>query len=231
MHRFCKFLSIVLLAFLVASCSKGDDDPADPVKPDPVEPVDPGDDEDSTINTDYAFVLTARQSTANVIGPSYLILAGQVNSGSVGISDGGWQADQDGGYADASIWFYPGNKAAYHFVYRQGSADVISYYLDQNGALQKGTDMYQIEDGSGGTFGIFNGQMVTISNFSQGGVLYSRFSFFDPATRQVTTKSIPTQNITGSNGTSQHYFAGVVGVGDKFYSSVCFSGRKDSVWV
>ncbi|MBX2922527.1 MAG: DUF4374 domain-containing protein [Chitinophagaceae bacterium] len=230
MYRSVKyFIAIICMALMVVACKKNnpvnpdpDPDPTDTTKP--VDPVDPDP------NLDYVFVLTARQSSANVQGPSYLLQTSQVTKNAISLSANGWQADQNGGTADGSIWFYPGNKAAYHFVYRQGPSDVTSYYLGNDGKLQKQGEEYQIENGSG-TFGTFGNKMVTITNHTLDGQLYSDFNFFDPGTKSISTKSMLTQNITGSNETGQHYFAGVTGVGNKFYSSICISGRKDSVWV
>lgn len=222
MNGMSKVINLIFMGFTVVllsvSCSGSKKD--DP-EPDP-KPIDPGDDDDDGNNGEnlpYRFVLTARQSTANVIGPSYILVTGQVDHGNISLSDGGWQADQDGGYADASIWFYPDNKAAYHYAYRQGPADVVSYGLDANGKLKKHDDYFQVEN-SWGAFGEAQGKMMTITNHVEGGKPYSVFNTFNPENQQLTSRKIPADDFINEGADGQHWFTGIVGVGEKIYTSL-----------
>ncbi|MBX3255436.1 MAG: DUF4374 domain-containing protein [Chitinophagaceae bacterium] len=219
---------LFFIALSVAACGKHspvNPDP-DPNPPDTTRPVDPTEPDP---DLDYVFVLTARQSSANVQGPSYLIETSRIDKGSIALNQAGWQADQDGGFADASIWFYPGNKAAYHFSYRQGPADVSSFYLDAQNKLQKAEEIYQMENGSG-TFGNFGNKMVTIASHTDG-IQYTDITFFDPVAKSITTRSIPSADIAGFEPEGEVHFAGIATVGNRFYSSMYVSGSKDSVWV
>ncbi|WP_437918028.1 DUF4374 domain-containing protein [Sphingobacterium sp. LRF_L2] len=206
MYKFQKSSLMVGVAMLLLSAC--DSKKVDTPEPDTGNPA-----------TDSQYIITARQSSDNVEGPSYLLQTTQIDAGTISLLNNGWQADQNGGTADGSIWFYPNEKAAYHYAYRRGPSDVTSYYLDTNGQLGKGTIEYQIEEGQG-TFGVWEGKMVTITGHVDAGKAYTDVHFFDPETKRVVNKNVATSSITGDEENFNVYFAGVVGKGDKFYSSV-----------